>query len=116
MSEESSQLAVWIVRFVDQHFPGWVECEFIDAEGRRHTVRDKVPVFTSETLDSASLYPQEGTISCTALARWRDGRGSELVRITIARPFAIESTDGQTEFIVLAEQVSPGDVSADSTA
>jgi hypothetical protein len=47
MSEESSQLAVWIVRFVDQHFPGWVECEFIDAEGRRHTVRDKVPVFTT---------------------------------------------------------------------
>jgi hypothetical protein len=45
-----------IVRFVDSHQPGWVECEFADAEGRRHALRDKVPIFTVEMLDAASKF------------------------------------------------------------
>jgi hypothetical protein len=31
-------LAVQIVRFVDSDFPGWVECELVDAAGKRHVM------------------------------------------------------------------------------
>ena len=41
-------VAVQIVRFVDSGFPGWVECELVDAAGRRHILKDKVPTFTLE--------------------------------------------------------------------
>ena len=34
-------ISVQIVRFVDGHQPGLVECELIDAEGRRHIIVDK---------------------------------------------------------------------------
>jgi hypothetical protein len=31
------QLALQILRCVDdEHFPGWLECEFVDIEGRSH--------------------------------------------------------------------------------
>jgi hypothetical protein len=45
-----------IVRFVDSRQPGWVECEFVDVEDRRHTLKDKVPIFTVEMLDAESNY------------------------------------------------------------
>jgi hypothetical protein len=41
-------ISAQIVRFVDTHQPGWVECEFVDAEDWRHVLRDKVPIFTAE--------------------------------------------------------------------
>lgn len=34
-------------------FSGWVKCELIDADGKRHVIRDKVPIFTAETLDAS---------------------------------------------------------------
>ena len=45
--------SVQIIRFVDSSFPGWVECELIDADGKRHVIRDKVPILTAETLDAS---------------------------------------------------------------
>jgi len=64
-------LAVEIVRFVDDHQPGWVECEFIDAEGRRHTIIEKVPIVSPDKLDSTSEYPQSGFVQrgATSLGR-----------------------------------------------
>lgn len=53
-------LVVSIIRFVDDTQPGVVACEFEDAEGRRHTVIDKVPIFTCEPLDAESIYPKLG--------------------------------------------------------
>jgi hypothetical protein len=39
------ELAIQIVRCLDdQHQPGWVECDFIDADGRRHVLVDKIPI------------------------------------------------------------------------
>jgi hypothetical protein len=93
-------LAIQIVRFVDSAFPGWVECELADAEGRHHIIKDKVPTFTAEDLDADSRYPVEGAIRCQILQRYQDGKGQELVRISTAKPDAIESTEGLTEFTV----------------
>jgi hypothetical protein len=99
-------LAVEIVRFTDGHFPGWVACEFADAEGRRHTLVDKVPIFTVEPLDATSRYPQPGSLGCEVLSRSEDDKGRQLVHICTARPFDIQSTEGLSEFVVLSAQVS----------
>lgn len=100
-------LFVKIVRFVDNRFPGWVACEFEDAGGAKHTLIDKVPMFTTETVDANSTYPKEGTAPCEVLQRWKDSEGRELARITILRPAGMQSADGIVEFTVVAAQLSP---------
>ena len=55
---------------VDSHQPGWVECEFVDAEGRRHLIIEKVPVVTAEDLDADSEYPKSGTVRCEIVKRY----------------------------------------------
>ena len=59
------ELTVQIVRFVDEHQPGWMECEFRDADGLKHKIVDKVPYFTANRLDRSSAFPQ----SVLAVAR-----------------------------------------------
>lgn len=99
-------LTVSITRFVDGSQPGWVECEFVDAAGRHHVLRDKVPIFTTEWLDGDSTYPHAGVAACEVLATWRDDDGREMARITIARPFDIESIDGVSEFVIFSTQLA----------
>jgi hypothetical protein len=100
------QLKVRIVRFVDPDQPGWVECEFVDALGRTHVLRDKVPIFTAEDLWAGDNYPQPGFAPCEILTRWRDHAERELVRITTAMPCGIESNEGLSEFVVLADALT----------
>jgi hypothetical protein len=104
-------LKVQIVRYVDDHFPGWVECEFFDAENYHHTIMEKVPVVSEEWFGPDSGYPQEGGLRCEILGRWRDVDGRDLVRITIEEPDHVETTEGVTEFVVLSSQV----ISAEAT-
>jgi len=98
---------VEIVRFVDSGFPGWVECELVDAAGRRHILRNKVPMFTAEDLDANSQYPKPGFVDCEVVDRYQDEKGQELVRVTTAKPCDIESTEGFSEFTVSASLVTP---------
>jgi len=100
------ELAVQVVRFVDDCQPGIVACEFVDADGRRHALIDKAPIFSAEALDANSEYPQPGTARCAVLHRWRDACGRVLVRVSIADPDSIESSEGLSEFVVLLTQVS----------
>lgn len=102
MNPSMLNLPIQIVRFVDQSFPGWVAGEFLDANGVRHTIIDKVPTFTAAVLDENSIYPLVGDISCKLLAEWQDDAGRRLVRI--ATP-GMESTEGLSEFVVLATQL-----------
>jgi hypothetical protein len=99
-------VGVEIVRFVDKHQPGFVECELVDAEGRKHKFMDKVPIFTAQDLDSSSAYPQSGSVRCEVLAEWRDPAGRALSQISTIRPDDVESSEGLSEFIVLSQQVS----------
>jgi hypothetical protein len=100
-----SNLAVRIVRFVDDGFPGWVACEFDDIEGRRHTIIDKVPIFTSDDLGSDSAYPVSGSMPCEVLAPWRDQSGRELARISTENPLDDKSEEGLSEFVVAASEL-----------
>lgn len=106
MGPELGELAVEIVRFVEDYFPGIVACEFVDAEECRHTFIDKVPIFCGDTsLDASSKYPQQGAIRCIVLSRWNDPRGREVLRISTAAPDSVESTGELQEFIVFRTQV-----------
>lgn len=100
------QLTVQIVRFVDDHQPGFVVCEFAEADGSVQTLVDKVPIFTSESLDATSRYPFSGRAACIVLQRWRDANGRDLVEISTEKPFGIETEDGRSTFIVLASQLT----------
>ena len=106
MESKQPLLTVQILRFVDDRFPGWVECDFVDASSVRHSIIDKYPQFTAEMLDATSAYPQLGKAPCEVLERWRDSQGRELARITLARPGGMESKEGKSEFVVEAKQLS----------
>ncbi len=97
---------VQIVRFVDADQPGWVECELVDANGRHHIIREKVPVLTAERLDANSEYPIPCGILCEVLERYNDEKGHELALITTKKPWWIESVEGLTEFVVPAALVT----------
>ena len=99
-------IQVSIIRFVDQHQPGFVEAEFANANGNLHSLVDKVPVFSLEDLWSDSVYPQPGFARCVVLARSQDSQGRKLARVTIAKPDSLESTRGLSEFVVLESQIS----------
>jgi hypothetical protein len=47
-----------------------------------------------------------GRVACEILNIWHDQLQRELVRITIDRPYHVESTDKLSEFVVLATQLS----------
>ena len=99
-------IQVSIIRFVDEHQPGFVEAEFADANGNLHTVADKVPVFSLGDLRSDSGYPQPGVARCQVLARAQDSQGRKLARVTIAKPDGLESMRGLSEFVVLESQIT----------
>ena len=105
MEEEIRDVAVQIVRFLDPHNPGFVECKLVDAEGVAHTFVDKVPIFTTEVLDADSVYPQLGGVRCRVISQSRDSQGMPLVRISTLWPDGIESSGGVSEFVVRPNQI-----------
>ena len=102
-------VSVQIVRFVDGGFPGWVECELVDAEGRRHLITEKVPMVVATDLDADSKYPTAGTVACEVLKPYRDEKGQELAHVSTAKPWSIESAEGLSEFTVLASLLTSED-------
>jgi hypothetical protein len=99
-------LRVQIVRFVDEEpQPGIVECQFRDARGQIHSIIDKVAYFTEANLWSDTDYPQPGFVECRVLERG-PASGGNLVRITIAEPWSIETTGLETEFVVSEAELS----------
>jgi hypothetical protein len=105
------QLRVQIVRYVDDHFPGFVECELLDAGGHLHTFIEKGPVVSDEWPGPEDPYPKSGVIRCEILERPHDPDGRDLLRVTTERPDNVETKEGVTEFVVLPSQV----ISAEAT-
>jgi hypothetical protein len=99
-------LNVQIVRLLGTGQPGWAACEFTDAEGRRHTLEDKIPSFSGEPAGAKMAFPRPGIVRCEELQRWRDAKGRELVRVSTSRPDGVVSTEGLSEFTVLARLVT----------
>jgi hypothetical protein len=103
--EPMTSVRVELARFVDDWQPGFVECELVDATGRRWIFCEKAPIVSSAALDSKSSYPTPGLIACTVLADFRGTAGRRPLRISTDEPWHVEATDGSTIFEVLAEQV-----------
>lgn len=99
-------LAVQISRFVDEYQPGFVECVLVDALGHSHLIVEKVPIVSGEDLRSTSNYPRNGEIKCEVEAEWTDEAGRLLLRVNTEQPWHVESTTGETKFVVLSAQVA----------
>lgn len=99
-------ISVQIVRFTDVSQPGWVECRLRDARGHEWTLADKLPVFTEADLDASSSYPQPGVVACEIIREWTDEYGRRRCIVSTARPWGVESTEGETEFEVFSDQIT----------
>ena len=100
-------MRVQIVRFLDEAQPGIVACTFRDAQHEIHTIIDKLSIFTETRLWSDSEYRQPGLARCEVLERLVEGeRGSQVARITVARPDNLESVTGISEFLVFESEIS----------
>jgi len=106
MERVTAELTVSIVRFVEEHQPNIVACEFRDADSRLHTLVDKCWIFTADNLDADSEYPLPGVVRCSVLESWCDEQGRDLARISTEKPYAVESIEGLTEFVVLVSRLS----------
>lgn len=80
--------------------------EFTDAQGTHHTIVDKVPVIAMANLWSDSSYPQPGIAACEILEQSQDAQGRRFLRITIDKPWGIETVNGETQFVVFDAQVT----------
>ena len=98
-------VTIQISRFVDEHYPGFVECILLDAQGESHLFVEKVPVVSRDEHCSTSSYPQPGVIACEVEEQWTDAAGRLLARVNTERPWGMESTAGTTIFTVLSAQV-----------
>ena len=98
-------IRISITAFVDDGFPGWVECEMIDANGVLHQFVEKVPVVSNEDLRHDSTYPRNGIIACAVNSKWTDDLGRDLSRIDTSHPWGVESKAGSTDFVVLSKSL-----------
>jgi hypothetical protein len=103
------KVRVAIPRYVsDEPQPGLVECELVDAHGRRWSFVDKNGIFSADYLDAKSSSPQPGVIAGEVIGRIRDAAGRDSVQIDTDRPWGIEPVEGATRFEVLAESLVEG--------
>lgn len=96
---------VTIERFVDESFPGFVECRLVDANGKSHLFVEKVPVVSKEHLTPESEYPRNGVIACELMPSSGDRLGKGLVLINTEKPLGIFSIEGQASFPVLEAEL-----------
>ena len=103
--DSTVELKVDIVRFIDESYPGFVECRLIDANGREWCFHDKVPVFTTAPLNSDCALPQTGVIACQVVESSIRSDGREIICVDTERPWHVEAITGETRFDVYAEQL-----------
>ncbi len=98
-------IKIIIVRFIDDHQPGFVECTFKDAWNVEHIIREKIPIVTDKKLDINSTYPLEGIIACKHIKKWVDDKGRTLFTVNTDKPWGVQTVDGKTEFDLCLEQL-----------
>jgi hypothetical protein len=104
-------VSVQITRYVDNHFPGFVEFVLVDVLGVAHTFVEKVPYVSAESLSAASTYPCNGEIECEVCREWKDKAGHAFSILRIDSPWGLGSTSGETEITVSSSQLRHGGLS-----
>ncbi len=102
---EMKAIKILITNFIDDHYPGFVQCKFYDAFGREHILEDKVPIFTDQYLDAKSVFPQDGVVACEILKEWSDKNGRTINFVNIAKPWGVKTIEGLTQFEVFEEEL-----------
>ena len=88
------------VRWIsDEPIPGWVEVEFQDADGVRHVLADKPPIFDAD-LAPNTPYPVDVLVGCEIVAV-----AADRIHITTDRPSGIATAAGRTDFVVHPHQL-----------
>jgi hypothetical protein len=97
------------IRWVaDDPFPGLVEVSMTDAHGTDWRFVDKAPVFSVDALTAETTYPVDVIIACAEVQGATDPDGHELVVVSTATPWGLQTSDGWTRFEVSRTQlVSP---------
>jgi hypothetical protein len=95
-----------IVRWVNDHNPGIVECHLTDASGHIWSIIDKLPIFTeTNDLDANSSYPQPGVLACEVVETKIDQAKRTVLIVDTSRPWGVESVEGKSCFEVFEEQI-----------
>ncbi len=97
-----TSVLVTVSSFIDESFPGWVECWLEDAHGRRWKFNEKVPVVSAEALWTDSEYPKPGKIACRVLRKTADSSRRNVVTVDTG---GVETVEGCAIFEILAEQL-----------
>jgi len=89
----------------DEPQPGWIEVEFIDADGRRLLVHDEPPIFEEPPggFLPSSPYPVPTLIPCDVVSRQVSPDGRELVTVVLRQT---DATTGEVRFQVVASELS----------
>ena len=89
-----ASLPVSIVRYTNDHQPGWVECQFTDIHGRTYTSGEIKQVYVTNTyVDETTRYPVPGALDCIVVSSV-----NEVSRITIEESWeGIEEDNHQFE-------------------
>ncbi|MHA3788499.1 hypothetical protein ACX0HA_09840 [Flavobacterium hauense] len=99
-------LKIKITKFIDAHQPGFVECTFIDAWNKKHIIHEKVPVVTTENLDTNSIYPVEGIVNCEIIKEYTDSNNRIIVTISTEKPWDISTIEDMNVFDILENQLT----------
>src|SRR5581483_8420235 len=96
---------IQITRIVDYGQPWFVECELVDAFGRKWIFLEKEPVVnTADSLNEADL-PSPGVIAGHIVDEETDSAGRRIITIDTEKPWGIEAVTGERRFDVLPEQI-----------
>jgi hypothetical protein len=94
-------IKIKITSFISNDQPGFVECKLVGVWNNEHIIQDKVPIVTEKHLDEKSEYPQDGVIACEIIRKWTDQNGRDILTISTAKPWGVDSIMGLTEFDIL---------------
>jgi hypothetical protein len=88
----------------DDPQPGWIEVEFIDADGRPWLVHDKPPIFAEPPggFLPSSAYPAPTLIPCDVVSHQQVSDGRELVTVVLRHTSA---TTGEVHFQIAASEL-----------
>jgi hypothetical protein len=93
----------------DEPIPGLVRVELTDDDGVTWEFVDKAPMFDpDDLLGPDSHYPIEIPLACTLISdsEISPAPGSNLVLVSTAYPWGLETVDGTSEFWIEASRIS----------
>jgi hypothetical protein len=100
-------LSVKITGLVSDDFPGFVEIQFNDSNGKTHTFVEKLLVVEDKDyLTLQGPYPRGGMIACEIV---QENISNNTVLIDTAKPWGIETQEGQTIFTVATTLITERD-------